>query len=100
MKTVALVSNEDVIKLWILILFFSFCTIFAEGSTEREFLTSIETMVKNSLPHDKLKSYFADPESVIEVLLNKITFCNDRIKVYGSGYHMIWMFHLNQCNTQ
>ena len=19
---------------------------------------------------------------------------------YGSGYHMIWMFHLNQCNTQ
>ncbi|CAH3185100.1 unnamed protein product [Porites lobata] len=36
----------------------------------------------NSLPHDKFKSYFADPESVKEVLRNKVTFCNDRIKVW------------------
>ncbi|CAH3176842.1 unnamed protein product [Porites lobata] len=50
------------------------------GSTEREFLTNIETIVRNSLPHDKLKSYFADPESTKEALLNKVTFCNDRIK--------------------
>ncbi|CAH3183084.1 unnamed protein product, partial [Porites lobata] len=50
------------------------------GSTEREFLTNIETIVRNSLPHDKLKSFFADPESAKEVLLNKVTFCNDRIK--------------------
>ena len=34
------------------------------------------------MPHDKLKSYFADRESVKEVLLNKVTFCNNRIKVW------------------
>ena len=50
-----------------------FCTIFPEGSTEREFLTNIETIVRNSLLHDKLKSYFADPESAKEALLNKVT---------------------------
>ena len=63
-------------------MFVSFCTIFPEGSTEREFLTNIETIVRNSLLHDKLKSYFADPESTKEALLNKVTFCNDRIKVW------------------
>ena len=47
-----------------------FCTIFPEGSIEREFLTNIETIVRNSLLHDKLKSYFADPESAKEALLN------------------------------
>ena len=50
------------------------------GRTEREFLSNIETIVRNSLLHDKLKSYFADPESTKEALLNKVTFCNDRIK--------------------
>ena len=54
----------------------SFCTIFPEGSTEREFLTNTETIVRNSLPHDKLRSYFGDPESAKEALLNKVTFCN------------------------
>ena len=46
---------------------------FPEGSTEREFLSNIETIVRNSLLHDKLKSYFADPESAKEALLNKVT---------------------------
>ena len=39
-------------------------------------------IVRNSLLRDKLKSYFADPESAKEALLNKVTiFCNDRINV-------------------
>ncbi|CAH3182021.1 unnamed protein product [Porites lobata] len=53
------------------------------GSTEREFLANIETIVRNSLLHDKFKSFFADPESAKDALLNKVTiFCNDRIKYY------------------
>ncbi|CAH3183927.1 unnamed protein product, partial [Porites evermanni] len=58
------------------------------GSPEREFLTNIETIVRNCLPHDKLKSYFADPESAKEALLNKSHFVMIESR-YGSGYRMI-----------
>ena len=35
------------------------------------------------------KSYFPDPESANEALLNKVTFCKMIESRYGSGYHMI-----------
>jgi len=46
-----------------------------KGNTEREFLANFESIVRNSLPHEKLKA-FAEL-----VLLNKVTFCSECIKV-------------------
>ena len=58
-----------------------FLYIFPEGSTERVFLTNIETIVI-----DKLKSYFADPESAKEVLLDKdFGSKQETITLTGSG---------------
>lgn len=52
-----------------------------KGNTEREFLANIESIVRNSLPHEKLKVYFADIESAKMAILNKVTFCSERVKV-------------------
>lgn len=52
-----------------------------KGHTEREFLRNIESIVRNALPHDKLKAFYHDPEVAKLALLNKVTFCIERIKV-------------------
>ena len=52
-----------------------------KGNTEREFLRNIESIVRNALPHDKLKAFYHDPEVAKLALLNKVTFCSERIKV-------------------
>ena len=49
--------------------------------TEREFLGNIESIVRNSLPHEKLKAFYHDPEVAKLALLNKVTFCSEQIKV-------------------
>ena len=55
------------------------CTL--EGNTERQFLSNIESIVRNSLPHEKLRTYFQDPEAAKQALLNKVTFCSEQVKV-------------------
>lgn len=55
--------------------------ILLKGNTEREFLANIESIVRNSLPHEKLKAFYHDPEVAKLALLNKVTFCSERIKV-------------------
>ena len=52
-----------------------------KGNTEREFLRNFESIVRNSLPHEKLKAFYHDPEVAKLALLNKVTFCSERIKV-------------------
>lgn len=52
-----------------------------KGNTEREFLQNFESIVRNSLPHEKLKAFYHDPEVAKLALLNKVTFCSERIKV-------------------
>ena len=52
-----------------------------EGNTEREFLANFESIVRKSLPHEKLKGFYHDPEVAKLALLNKVTFCSERIKV-------------------
>ena len=52
-----------------------------KGNTEREFLENIESIVQNSLPHEKLKIYCADFEAAKTAILNKVTFCCERTKV-------------------
>ena len=52
-----------------------------KGNTEREFLRNIESIVRNALPHDKLKAFYHDPEVAKLALLNKVTFCSERIEV-------------------
>lgn len=56
-----------------------------KGNTETEFLESI---ARNSLPHEKLKAFYHDSEVVKLALLNKITFCSEQIK----GTVIEWMF--------
>ena len=58
------------------------CIYALEGNTERQFLSNIETIVRNSLPHEKLKTYYQDPEAAKLALLNKVTFCSEQIKVH------------------
>ena len=55
--------------------------ILLKGNTEREFLAKIESIVRNCLPHEKLKAFYHDPEVAKLALLNKVTFCSERIKV-------------------
>ena len=52
-----------------------------EGNTERAFLANFESIVRKSLPHEKLKAFYHDPEVAKLALLNKVTFCSERIKV-------------------
>lgn len=55
--------------------------LFLKGNIEREFLRNIELIVRNVLLYDKLKVFYYDFEVVKLVLLNKVIFCSERIKV-------------------
>ena len=45
-------------------------------------LSSIEHIVEKSLPLSKLETHFQDPEAAKLCILNKISFCEARQKVY------------------
>lgn len=52
------------------------------GSTERQILKNFEDIVKRSLPLDKVSHYYDEcPGAAKEVILNYITFFEERILV-------------------
>lgn len=80
-------SNTNVAYFWFvclsfLIQFFVYSSCSVKGATEREFLANIESIVRHSSPHEKMRIYFADPEVAKMAILNKVTFCSERIKVW------------------
>jgi hypothetical protein len=44
-------------------------------------LKNSETIVERTLPLPKLKAYFKDVDAAKMFLLNKVTFCEERVKV-------------------
>lgn len=50
------------------------------GNIKREFLANFESIVRNSLLHEKHKAFYHDPEVAKLALLNKVTFCSEWLR--------------------
>ena len=55
---------------------------FQKATLKGKFLANFESIVRNSLPHEKLKAFYDDAEVAKLALLNKVAFCSERIKVH------------------
>ena len=79
-----LLQEQYLVTELLVMLFFILCV----GSTEKEYLSNIDTIVERSLTLDKLKAYYRDVEAAKLFIMNKVTYCQERVMVTSPVAHI------------